>query len=589
MYHLDKLDPEYLEKPWYNKTGSVCPECLKNISAEIYEEDAQIWMKKTCSDHGEFKDLISSNAKYYKWTHWGTDKWEFLKNGEANPPDCASTDERGCPWNCGLCDEHLSTCSLALIDLTNRCNFSCNFCYANIEKAGYLVEPSLEEIDRIMAHFRNKPIPPPAIMFTGGEPTVRKEFPRICEMAKEHGFKEVIVATNGYGFQKKKGGEEWTKEVYKRGLDTLYLQFDGINNETYEKTRGIKNLMPYKMRVIENCRKVGLSSVILVATIARGVTDKEIGNIIQFAIDNIDVVRGITFQPVSLCGRISFEEMQELRITNADVIEEIDKQTGGALSIETAWYPLSTVVEMGRLISYLAGVEPVEFTCHPDCGFATYLVIEPGTGKMIPLMDYFDPIKIIDFANQFWEKIKHKEKNQISIFSKMLGNLGDSVKGFGELLDKGVNWLDKQQLRTRFLLGMLQHTKKPGKLMEMFSRLLFNGEWESISAFTHGTLLISSMHFQDAYNFNVERAKRCIVHFGVAMPDGTVKECSFCTMNTFHRPNIEKQIAKQITQKVKEEFDTTIGLAKADIEVVVPPKPEIQPNGGTPVDEEGEQ
>ncbi|GAH79192.1 unnamed protein product [marine sediment metagenome] len=51
-------------------------------------------------------------------------------------------------------------------------------------------------------------------------------------------------------------------------LDTLYLQFDGINNETYEKTRGIKNLMPYKMRVVENCRKVGLSSINLVATIS---------------------------------------------------------------------------------------------------------------------------------------------------------------------------------------------------------------------------------------------------------------------------------------------------------------------------------
>ena len=117
-----------------------------------------------------------------------------------------------------------------------------------------------------MDHFRNKPIPAVAIMFTGGEPTVRKDFPKICKMAKDKGVKEVIVATNGYGFQKKNGGLEWTKKVYEMGLDTLYLQFDGINNATYEKTRGIKNLMPYKMRVVENCRKVGLSSINLVAT-----------------------------------------------------------------------------------------------------------------------------------------------------------------------------------------------------------------------------------------------------------------------------------------------------------------------------------
>ena len=565
MYHIDGTD--YLKTPYFKKTRSVCPDCLQPIGAEIYEENDQIWMRKTCPDHGDFKDIISSSAKYYKWTHYTTDEWSFDKDGEANPPDCEITDKRGCPYNCGLCPEHLSTCSLALIDLTNRCNFNCNFCYANVQKAGYLIEPSLEEIDRIMAHFRTKPIPPPAIMFTGGEPTVRKDFPEICALAKKHGFKEVIVATNGYGFQKKNGGLEWTKKVYEAGLDTLYLQFDGINNVTYEKTRGIKNLMEYKQRVIENCRKAELTSIVLVATIARGVTDIEIGNIIQYAIDNIDVVRGITFQPVSLCGRITAEDMQELRITNADVIQEIDNQTGGKISIESAWYPLTTIVEWGRIIAFLADIEPVEFTCHPDCGFATYLAIDPETNEMVSIMDYFDPLKIIDFANKFWEKIKKKEKEPIKFFSNLLGD-------FGETLDKGVNWVDKQQLKVRFLLAMLQHTKKPGKLMEMFSRVLIDGKWDSISAFTHGSLLISSMHFQDAYNFNIERAKRCIVHFGIAMPDGDVKEISFCTMNTFHREGIEKQVAKKLTEKVKNEFDTTTGLRAEEIEQ------DIAHNGG---------
>ena len=566
MYHIDGTD--YLKTPYYSKTASLCPECLQKIGAEIYEENDQIWMRKTCPDHGDFKDLISSSAKYYKWTHYKTENWSFDKDGEANPPDCENTDKRGCPYNCGLCPEHLSTCSLALIDLTNRCNFNCNFCYANVQKAGYLVEPSLEEIDRIMAHFRNKPIPAPSIMFTGGEPTVRKDFPEICAMAKKHGFKEVIVATNGYGFQRKNGGLEWTKKVYEAGLDTLYFQFDGINNATYEKTRGIKNLMEYKQRVIENCRKAELTSIVLVATIAKGVTDIEIGNIIQFAIDNIDVVRGITFQPVALCGRITAEDMQELRITNADVIQEIDNQTGGKISIESAWYPLSTIVEWGRIIAFLADIEPVEFTCHPDCGFATYLAIDPETNEMVSIMDYFDPLKIINFANKFWDKIKNKEKEPIKFFSSLLGD-------FGETLDKGLNWLDKQQLKARFLLAMLQHTKKPGKLMEMFSRVLIDGKWDSISAFTHGTLLISSMHFQDAYDFNIERVKRCIVHFGVAMPDGTVKEVSFCTMNTLHRPEIEKQVAKKLTEKVKNEFDTTMGYRVDEIDQ------EIAHNGGT--------
>ncbi|TFG07034.1 MAG: radical SAM protein [Promethearchaeota archaeon] len=556
MYHLDGTD--YLEEKYYRKTISICPECLQRIPAEIIERDGQIWMEKTCEEHGFFKDRISSSAKYYKWTHYGTENWSFEKNGDANPPDIECVDPRGCPYNCGLCPDHLSTCSLALIDLTNRCNFNCNFCFANVQKAGYLVEPTIEEIEKIMDHFRDKPIPAVSIMFSGGEPTVRKDFPEICKMAKDKGFKEVIAATNGYGFQKKNGGLEWTKKVYEMGLDTLYLQFDGINNETYEKTRGIKNLMDYKMRVIENCRKAGLSSINLVATIVNGVNDKEVGNIIQFCIDNIDVVRGITFQPVSLCGRIAAEEINDLRITNADVIKEIEKQTGGKIDMESAWYPLSTVVEMGRIIAYLADVDPIEFTCHPDCGFATYMVIDPNTNEMVPVTEYFDPLKIVDFSNRFWEKIKHKEKNPPQFFTNLLGEAGKT-------LDKGLEFLDKTQLKARFLLGMLQYTKKPGKLMEMFSRVLINGDWESISSFTHGTLLISSMHFQDAYNMDIERTRRCIVHFGVAMPDGSVREIPFCTHNTLHRPHIEKLIAKKLTDKVKNEFDTTRGQLAMEV------------------------
>jgi hypothetical protein len=577
MYHLD--DDEYLNEPYYRKTMSVCPECLQPIAAEIYEDDAKIWMRKTCEDHGDFKDLLSSSAKYYKWTHYaikdknGNVVWKFDKDGDTNPPDFKGDDPRGCPYNCGLCEQHISTCSLALIDLTNRCNFNCNFCYANVLQSGYLVEPTLEEIDRVMKHFRSKPIPAVAIMFTGGEPTVRKDFPEICKMAKDNGFKEVIVATNGYGFQRKKGGLEFTKKCKEMGLDTLYFQFDGINDVTYEKTRGIKNLMSYKQRVIDNLRKARLDSTVLVATIAKGITDIEVGNIIQYAIDNIDVIRGITFQPVSLCGRIAFEEREELRITNADVLMAIERQTGGRIAMENSWYPLSTIVEFGRVIAYLADVEPIEFTCHPDCGFASYMIIDPDSGEMAPIMDYFDPLKIIDFANKFWAKIKNKEKKPLRLFEDLLGD-------FGKTLDDGLNYLDKTQLKARFLLGILQYMKKPGKLMELFSRLLMRGDWESISSFSYGALLLSSMHFQDAYNMDLERVKRCIVHFGVAMPDDTVKEISFCTMNSIHRPEIEKQIAKEITPKVRDEFDTTTGQETAEI------KPQVARNGG--IKKEGE-
>jgi uncharacterized radical SAM superfamily Fe-S cluster-containing enzyme len=535
MFHV-KSDPKFREK-YHKNTSSVCPECLKAIEAEIFEEDGKIFMRKSCEEHGEYQDILSSNADYYRWTHWKGETWGWEKIGDANPPDVECKDDRGCPWNCGLCSEHLSTCTLVIIEITNRCNLSCNFCFANVEKSGMLIEPSLEEIGRIMDHFRNKPIPATAIMFSGGEPTIRSDFLEIVKMAKDKGFKMTLIATNGYGFQKQ-DGVEYAKKCKEKGLDTLYFSFDGIHDETWKATRGVL-LKDYKERVMENCRKAGLDSVVLVSTVARTINEIEIGNIIQYAIDNIDIVRGIVFQPISLCGRVSHEEeVNSLRITNADVLKAIEKQTNGALKVDRDWYPLSTIVEFGRAIAWLGDQEPIEFTCHPDCGFSTYLVMDPDENKMISILEFIDPMPVIDFANKFWAKLKDRKAPKF--FSR---SAGENWEDLANMLDNGLAWLDKQQLKARFALGILPHIKKTGKLMEIFTKIILTGNWDNVSTFSYSSLFIGSMHFQDAFNFDVERVKRCIVHFGVSMPDGAVSEIPFCAMNIFHRENIEKQIA----------------------------------------------
>lgn len=39
-------------------TESICPECLNVLPATLFVEDDKVYMKKTCPDHGEFKDLV---------------------------------------------------------------------------------------------------------------------------------------------------------------------------------------------------------------------------------------------------------------------------------------------------------------------------------------------------------------------------------------------------------------------------------------------------------------------------------------------------------------------------------------------------
>ena len=46
-------------------TGSICPKCLKPLSAEVFRRNGEVWMHKTCPEHGEFSALLASDARHY--------------------------------------------------------------------------------------------------------------------------------------------------------------------------------------------------------------------------------------------------------------------------------------------------------------------------------------------------------------------------------------------------------------------------------------------------------------------------------------------------------------------------------------------
>jgi hypothetical protein len=68
------------------------------------------------------------------------------------------------------------------------------------------------------------------------------------------------------------------------------------------------------------------------------------------------------------------------------------------------------------------------------------------------------------------------------------------------------------------------------------------------------------MHFQDSYNFDLDRVKRCLVHYGVIDPDDPTRvlEIPFCSYNTLHRENIEKRLAKRKETRTTEQIDQEV-------------------------------
>jgi len=532
------------------KTTSICPECLQPIDAEIYvdpEVNNWVMMRKTCKDHGDFKDKISINAEEYKWNQTFTDDIGSTIENSSKMCEVSSgirEIEKGCPYDCGMCDNHQSSPCIAVIDPTNRCNLTCPICFANASAKGYVVEPSFDEIVQILKHFRSiKPVPPVLLQYAGGEPTLRKDLHDITRKAKELGFVEVMVSTNGVRMSK---SVDYCRELKESGVDAVYLQFDATNApEVWKKIRGV-NLWPIKQRVIKNCREVGLRGIMLVPTIARGVNDNQIQNILEFARDNNDVVAGVVFQPISLCGRINYEELMELRYTTSDLKIDINKATNNAC---TKFYPIATTAKFTRLLSWFDDVPEFSLTSHQDCGFGTIIVIN-DKNEWEPIENYFDVEGLMRWANKTWDMVSTKEIPQPTSLLKgvNLENYGAVANTIGKFIDDMTSLGYRQMMKAYFFAGAMKFIKNPSRLFtsktfQSFSRLIFAPNLDSASGFLlNKNLFVSAMHFQDAYNFDLNRVKNCLVHYGVIDPDDASKvlEIPFCTMNTLHRERLEK-------------------------------------------------
>ncbi len=471
------------------QTKSLCPECFKVLDASIFEEDNTVYMKKECPDHGSFQDIYWSDYEQYERVK----AFEYMGDGIENPRTITKFD---CPFDCGICPQHRSHTVLSIIDVTNRCNLRCPVCFATAGTTGYVYEPSKEEIREMFVNLRsNRPVPADALQFSGGEPTIREDLPELVEMAKEFGFRHVEVNTNGLRLA---ASVDYCRRLKEAGVSTVYLQFDGVTPDIYKFTRGV-DLVDVKNRVIENCREAGLHSIVLVVTLVKGVNDHQLGDIIGYAIENFDVVRCVNVQPVSLCGRIPEDKRREMRITIPDFMRLVEEQTGGQIAASD-FYPVPAVVPVSRAVGALKNRRYVEFTAHPHCGMATYVFVEDG--KIVPINEYGNVDKFIKSMEKVYEEAAKGHESRAKM--RLIGSL-------------------------RYVtFGLLRRHIWP---------LLKTGSYDSLGDLHRRILMISSMHFMDPYNFDLERVQRCCIHY--AVPDGRI--IPFCTMNSIHRAEIEKE------------------------------------------------
>jgi uncharacterized radical SAM superfamily Fe-S cluster-containing enzyme len=495
-------------------SASICPECLRKIPMRIYEENGVIYLEKTCPEHGKFEDVYWGDAELYKWFYENWYNAKYAGSGLENPH---TKIVNGCPFDCGLCPQHKTHTVLGIIDVTNRCNMACPICFAYAGAANYIYEPSYEQIVDMIKLFRaNKPWACNALQFSGGEPTLRNDLPDLIKEAKKAGISHVEVNTNGLRIAE---DIEYFKKICDAGMDTLYLTFDGLREEIHKKLRARTDLIPTKQRVIENARKIGLNSVVLVVTLAKGVNDKDLGDIIKYAVENHDVVRCINIQPISMAGRARKEEMRKLRITVPDAVMLIEEQTNRAVT-KWDWRPVNWPLPVSKGMGMLKNKTYPEFTMHPMCGAATFIIIDKD-GSYKPITKYVDVDK---FAQIFWD-----------IYYS-------GVKG-------------KKTMAKMKLLKLLPMVKSD-LVRGLLKNVITKGSYEALGDLMRRVIMIGIMHFQDVWNLDIDRVQRCAIHY--ATPDGKIR--SFCTYNSIYRNKVEKQFAipiKEWTSKMGKKINET--------------------------------
>lgn len=132
---------------------------------------------------------------------------------------------------------------------TRRCNLQCIHCYSSSQNVRYSDELNTDEGKRLISDLAS--FGSPVLLFSGGEPLLRKDLPELVQFAVDKGMRAVI-STNGTLITKDKA-----RVFSKIGLSYVGVSIDGMK-KTHDLFRGVKGAYDAALRGIRNCQDAGI-------------------------------------------------------------------------------------------------------------------------------------------------------------------------------------------------------------------------------------------------------------------------------------------------------------------------------------------
>jgi uncharacterized radical SAM superfamily Fe-S cluster-containing enzyme len=441
-------------------TRSLCPQCRRLVDAKIIVRHNRVYFRKQCPEHGLVEDFICSDASFY-------DRHEFSQPARL-PRAFGTRPDRGCPYDCGLCPEHEQHTCIGLVEITSNCNLKCPMCFAESGPGGVHVD--FATYKRMVDRYVHLEGVADVLQLSGGEPTLHPELLRMVRYAYEQPIHAVMINTNGIRLAHDASLAEQLATM--RDRLEIYLQFDGFEERTHEMLRG-ERLLEAKLAALAMLERHDLRCT-LVCTVDHNTNLHEVGQVLRFGLER-SIVRGVSYQLATYCGRHLDPRDLENRVTMPDLVKALVVQTEGLVA-ESDFYPLPCA--------------------HPNCHAMLYLY--RGGERVVPINRLIDVRKHLDLVANSVIYTPARARQLVAKYLESSGGCGCGPNGCGQA-DPALD---------EFVVKALAE-KLNGK--EVFR--------------------VTLTAFLDVHNFDVRRVmKCCLAH---VLPSGHV--VPFCAYNTLYR------------------------------------------------------
>jgi cyclic pyranopterin phosphate synthase len=201
------------------------------------------------------------------------------------------------------------------ISVTDRCNFRCQYCMP-AEGLPWLDREEVlrfEEIARLVGVFGAMGVGD--VRLTGGEPLVRRDFPKLVSMLKAvPGLGDLSVTTNGFLLERD------AEALVSAGVDRFNVSVDSLQRDRfYELTR--RDALPQVLRGLERLARFPEAHPIKINAVAiRGFTEEEVIPFAELARRTPYEVRFIEFMPLDADRTWSSDQV----LTGAEIRAAID-------------------------------------------------------------------------------------------------------------------------------------------------------------------------------------------------------------------------------------------------------------------------